>query len=79
MKRIFVMLLIAYLLASSCWSQTLKQDSLVNVVISAKAARLEKIAADELSHYLTILYPGTRFEVVDTASGRADHLIYLSR
>ncbi len=77
MKRIFVMLLIMCLSAPRCWCQTLNQDSKVNIVISAKAAPLEKTAADELSHYLSQLYPGASFEVVNVDSRDSDHLVYL--
>ncbi|MFH1716310.1 MAG: alpha-glucuronidase family glycosyl hydrolase [Planctomycetota bacterium] len=78
MKRSLFMFLILWLLAPSCcWSQAPKHDALVNIVISPKAAPPEKIAADELSHYLGRLYPGTRFEVADINPRGADHLIYL--
>ncbi len=45
--------------------QTPDAGTSVGIVISAKAASLEKIAAEELLYYLGKLYPNTRFIVSD--------------
>ncbi len=73
----FTFLILWLVTPCGCLGQTLTRGTLVDIVISPEAAPPEKIAANELSHYLHRLYPDTYFEVVRTKSRKAGHVIYL--
>ena len=73
----FTFLILWLVMPCGCLGQGLTRGTLVDIVISPEAAPPEKIAANELSHYLHRLYPDTYFEVVRTKSRKADHVIYL--
>ena len=67
---------LCFLAPCSYSAQTPEAGTSVGIVISSQAAPLEKIAAEELSHYLAKLYPSTRFVVSDKPRD-AGHEIFL--
>jgi rhamnogalacturonyl hydrolase YesR len=73
---VVIVLILCLAASSSCFSQTSARDVLVDIVVSPQAVPAEEIAAGELSHYLGILYPDVRFEVVREKSRKADRAIY---
>ncbi|MHC4678769.1 MAG: beta-N-acetylhexosaminidase family protein [Planctomycetota bacterium] len=66
-------------LAVSCHypGRTLNRDTRVDIVISPKASSAERIAAEELAHFLCRLYSDTNFVILEKKPRDADHEIFL--
>ena len=53
-----------------CWATQQAALSQTSIVVSASANEVEKLAASELSRYLSRLYPDESFPLVPDADGR---------
>ncbi|MHC4105360.1 MAG: alpha-glucuronidase family glycosyl hydrolase, partial [Planctomycetota bacterium] len=61
----------------SCQGRALSRSTFVDIVISPEATTSEKIAAVELSNYLSKLYSENRFQVVFNERSKAVQIIYI--
>jgi len=50
-------------------------DSQVSIVVGARASRVERLAARELSEHLQLLYPANRFPIVNTGANSGGRIL----
>ena len=72
MKKISILIFLILLFTSSK-----KQAQTVDIIISKKADNIEKLAANELSKYLNVIYPSYTFPV--STSSKAEQSIYIGK
>lgn len=76
MRELSASFLVVCLAMSCLWpGQMLSRDAKVSIVISRGASSAERIAAEELSHFLGMMYSDTDFEIVRGKSSDADREI----